>query len=98
MIEGEKSFDITLCWPERLRRDETDYPRHPGRRDRALTWSSEGPRSEFEHHPVFGVRKAGVLRATAGLCSSTLAGSSEKSFRALLETLTYAARTVGATW
>ncbi len=24
MIEGEKSFDITLRWPERLRRDETD--------------------------------------------------------------------------
>ena len=24
MIEGEKSFDITLRWPERLREDETD--------------------------------------------------------------------------
>ncbi len=24
MIEGEKTFDITLRWPERLRRDETD--------------------------------------------------------------------------
>ena len=33
MIEGEKTFDITLRWPERLRGRRAGDPRHPGRRD-----------------------------------------------------------------
>ena len=59
MIEGERTFDITLRWPERLRNNERRYPQHSRRRRQqrrrppmpcprcrttVLTGASTGPR------------------------------------------------------
>ena len=61
MIEGEKSFDLTLRWPQRLRNSETEL--------RLASERVEHARSDAEARRARWLRDLAQIRSDEGLTS-----------------------------
>ena len=92
MIEGERSFDIALRWPERLRQDESAILNIPVDISRNVVSSSAAPNTS----PTL-VTGAATGPSTIG-SSNTLPAATGSAGNALLNDLSRTPRRFSATW